>query len=190
MKTISSNTTAIYEINNSKFITLLYKINDSTDINSILNQVKDMYPKATHYCYCYRNIDKMKSSDDGEPTGTAGIPMLNVLIKEDIVNVLAITVRYFGGIKLGAGGLVRAYTKSLTMALEKTNYKNLVDGYILKIYISYENVKQLDYILKDITIINKEFLDKVIYTIKISKDDLELVSKYNYEIIDEELIEL
>ena len=117
MKTISNNIETIYEIKNSKFITLLYKIDDDFNLDEILNEVKDKYPKATHYCYAYRLIGKEKSSDDGEPGGTAGIPMLNVLIKEDIVNILAITVRYFGGIKLGAGGLTRAYSNSTIEAI-------------------------------------------------------------------------
>ena len=189
MKTISNNIETIYEIKNSKFITLLYKIDDDFNIDEILNEVKDKYPKATHYCYAYRLIGKEKSSDDGEPGGTAGIPMLNVLIKEDIVNILAITVRYFGGIKLGAGGLVRAYTKSLTTALDNTNYIDLIDGYIVEIIEDYSNSKQLDYLLKNIKIIDKQFDNNIKYIIEISKDNIDLISNYNYKIIEEKLIE-
>lgn len=189
MKTISNNIETIYEIKNSKFITLLYKIDDDFNLDEILNEVKDKYPKATHYCYAYRLIGKEKSSDDGEPGGTAGIPMLNVLIKEDIVNILAITVRYFGGIKLGAGGLVRAYTKSLTTALDNTNYIDLIDGYIVEIIEDYSNSKQLDYLLKNIKIIDKQFDNNIKYIIEISKDNIELISNYNYKIIEEKLIE-
>lgn len=189
MKTISNNIETIYEIKNSKFITLLYKIDDDFNIDEILNEVKDKYPKATHYCYAYRLIGKEKSSDDGEPGGTAGIPMLNVLIKEDIVNILVITVRYFGGIKLGAGGLVRAYTKSLTTALENINYIDLIDGYIVEIIEDYSNSKQLDYLLKNIKVIDKQFDDNIKYIIEISKDNIELINNYNYKIIEEKLIE-
>lgn len=189
MKTISNNIETIYEIKNSKFITLLYKIDDYFNLDEILNEVKDKYPKATHYCYAYRLIGKEKSSDDGEPGGTAGIPMLNVLIKEDIVNILAITVRYFGGIKLGAGGLVRAYTKSLTTALDNTNYIDIIDGYIVEIIEDYSNSKQLDYLLKNIKIIDKQFDNNIKYIIEISKDNIDLISNYNYKIIEEKLIE-
>lgn len=189
MKTINSNIETIYEIKNSKFITLLFKINDNFNLEEILNNVKEKYPKATHYCYAYRLISKEKSSDDGEPGGTAGIPMLNVLIKEDIINVLAITVRYFGGIKLGAGGLVRAYTKSLTTALEETNYIDLIDGYIIEITEDYSNSKQLDYILKNINIIDKQFNNNITYIIELPKDNLDILSNYNYKIIEEKLIE-
>lgn len=189
MKTISNNIETIYEIKNSKFITLLFKIDDNFNLEEILDEVKDKYPKATHYCYAYRLIGKEKSSDDGEPGGTAGIPMLNVLIKEDIVNILVITVRYFGGIKLGAGGLVRAYTKSLTTALENINYIDLIDGYIVEIIEDYSNSKQLDYLLKNIKIIDKQFDNNIKYIIEISKDDIELINNYNYKIIEEKLIE-
>lgn len=189
MKTISNNIETIYEIKNSKFITLLFKIDDNFKLEEILDEVKDKYPKATHYCYAYRLIGKEKSSDDGEPGGTAGIPMLNVLIKEDIVNILVITVRYFGGIKLGAGGLVRAYTKSLTTALENINYIDLIDGYIVEIIEDYSNSKQLDYLLKNIKIIDKQFDNNIKYIIEISKDNIELINNYNYKIIEEKLIE-
>ena len=157
MKTITENVETIYEIKNSKFITLLYIIKDTNNIKNILEEVKEKYPKATHYCYAYKTLNEQKSSDDGEPGGTAGIPMLNVLLKEDLINILAITVRYFGGIKLGAGGLVRAYTKSLTTALDKANYKELINGLIIEIKTSYEEQKDLEYKLKNINIINKEY---------------------------------
>ena len=189
MKTIISNIETIYEIKNSKFITLLYKINHNFNLEEILNEVKIKYPKATHYCYAYRLIDKEKSSDDGEPGGTAGLPMLNVLIKEDIVNVLAITVRYFGGIKLGAGGLVRAYTKSLTTALNNDNYNYLINGYLIEINEDYSNQKQLDYILKDFNIIEKQFNNKIIYKVEITKENINIIENYNYKIIEERLIE-
>lgn len=189
MKTITSNIETIYEIKNSKFITLLFKINDNFNLEEILNNVKVKYPKATHYCYAYRLIGKEKSSDDGEPGGTAGIPMLNVLIKEDIVNVLAVTVRYFGGIKLGAGGLVRAYTKSLTTSLEETNYIDLIDGYIIEITEDYSNSKQLDYILKNINIIDKQFNNNITYIIELPKNNINILNNYNYKIIEEKLIE-
>lgn len=189
MKTIISNIETIYEIKNSKFITLIFKINNNFNLEEILNEVKIKYPKATHYCYAYRLIDKEKSSDDGEPGGTAGLPMLNVLIKEDIVNVLAITVRYFGGIKLGAGGLVRAYTKSLTTALNNDNYNYLINGYLIEINEDYSNQKQLDYILKDFNIIEKQFNNKIIYKAEITKEKINIIENYNYKIIEERLIE-
>lgn len=188
MKTIDTNITSEIVIKNSRFITLLYKIND-TNIDKYIEEAKTLYPKATHYCYSYRLSNSQKSSDDGEPGGTAGIPMLNVLIKEDIINVLVITVRYFGGIKLGAGGLVRAYTKSLTTALQSVNMIDLCEGYLVKVSINYDCQKQLDYLLKDMNIISKEYNDNIIYLFEINKDNINLLDNYKYEIIEERMIE-
>lgn len=187
MKTIESNVSTEINIKNSRFITQLIKINDS-NIDKYIEEAKLLYPKATHYCYCYRLNNTQKSSDDGEPGGTAGIPMLNVFIKEDIVNVLAITIRYFGGIKLGAGGLVRAYTKSLTTALQESNMIDLVDGYLVKITINYDEQKQLDYTLRNINIISKDYNDNICYLVEVSKDNINLLNNYNIDIIEERMI--
>lgn len=188
MKTINSDIVTEYEIKNSKFITLLYKIDNDFNISDYLDVVKESYPKATHYCYAYRTLTTQKSSDDGEPGGTAGIPMLNVLIKEELVNVLAITVRYFGGIKLGAGGLVRAYTKSLTTALSAVKTTELEDGFLVRVIINYDMQKQLDYLLKDIDILDKSFNENVFYYIEISKNNLSLLDGYKYEILENRLV--
>ena len=183
MKTIEYNTTSEIIVKNSRFITQLIKIND-TNIDKYIEEAKTLYPKATHYCYCYRLTNSQKSSDDGEPGGTAGLPMLNVFIKEDIINVLAITIRYFGGIKLGAGGLVRAYTKSLTTALQEAKLIELCDGYLVKITINYDLQKQLDYVLKDMNIVSKEYNDNINYLVEVNKDNIKLLDNYNVEIIE------
>ena len=117
MKTISEKITNELIIKNSKFITIIYPITSIENIQGLIDETKLVYPKATHYCYAYIINDIKRSSDDKEPSGTAGTPMLNVLTKENYTNILVITVRYFGGIKLGAGGLVRAYSKSVKEAL-------------------------------------------------------------------------
>ena len=102
------------EIKKSKFYGYLYNVNSANDVAKILEDLKKEHKKATHICYAYKIVDGVeiiKFSDDGEPSGTAGRPMLNVIEKKNLKNVLICVVRYFGGIKLGAGGLVRAYTK-------------------------------------------------------------------------------
>ena len=111
-------------IKNSRFICVFMKIN-SIDISNILDKIKEEYPKATHYCYAYVYNDIQRFSDDGEPGGTAGMPILNVLENNNLNYVLCIVIRYFGGIKLGAGGLVRAYTKAVTNALDKTKLTDI-----------------------------------------------------------------
>ena len=189
MKTLKSNSVNEIIIKNSRFITLLYKLNDINDVNSIVEEVKELYPKATHYCYAYITDNARRSSDDGEPGGTAGAPMLNVLDKEGMINVLAVTVRYFGGIKLGAGGLVRAYSKSVRDAIIASDLVDVVKGYRMNITISYDMQNNLDYLLKNYVVVNKQFNDKVIYTILLPMDKLSILGGYNYEILSEEYIE-
>lgn len=189
MKTLKSNSVNEIIIKNSRFITLLYKLNDINDVSSLVEEVKSLYPKATHYCYAYITDNARRSSDDGEPGGTAGAPMLNVLDKEEIINVLAVTVRYFGGIKLGAGGLVRAYSKSVRDAILTSEAVDVVKGYRMNVTISYDMQKNLDYLLKNYVIVNKQFNDKVIYTILLPIDKLSILGGYNYEILNEEYIE-
>ena len=189
MKTLKSNSINEIIIKNSRFITLLYKLNDVNEVNSIVDEVKELYPKANHYCYAYITDNARRSSDDGEPGGTAGAPMLNVLDKEELINVLAITVRYFGGIKLGAGGLVRAYSKSVRDAVIASDLVDVVKGYRMNIIISYDMQKNLDYLLKKYVVVNKQFNDKVIYTILLPIDKLSILGGYEYEILNEEYIE-
>lgn len=188
MKTILENTTNEIIIKNSKFITILNNIDDNTDINKILEDYKEKYPKATHYCYGYITENKKKSSDDGEPGGTAGTPILNVLEKEDIINTIAIVIRYFGGIKLGAGGLVRAYSKSIKEALNNSNLIELEEGYQVEITFDYDNKKDIDYKLKNYEIINEEYLNKITYTILIPINSIDKIKNYNHKIINKLLI--
>ena len=188
MKTIINNYYNEIVIKNSRFITMLFKFYDNDDINKYIEIAKDKYPKATHYTYAYITESFKKSSDDGEPGGTAGVPMLSILEKEDLINCLAITIRYFGGIKLGAGGLVRAYSKSVRDAIKEDNLCEVVDGYEVEITISYDRQKDLDNLLKDYEIINKNYDENVIYTILIPIDDIDIISNYKYKIIIKKLI--
>lgn len=189
MKTIKENQTNEIVIKNSRFITLLIKINSEEEIKDILQKVKITYPDATHYCYAYVIENINKSSDDGEPAGTAGIPMLNVLLKNDLTNILAITVRYFGGIKLGAGGLVRAYTKSLTETIKNSKIVELEKGLEVKIIINYDMQKNLDYLLKDYEIISKSYQEQITYIVKIPVSFLDKLNNYNTEKVKETYIE-
>ena len=108
-------------VNKSRFIAYLFELNTIDDVKNILQNLKKQHKKANHFCYAYVfNKDSVneKCSDDGEPSGTAGYPILNVMKKKGLKNSLVVVVRYFGGIKLGAGGLTRAYTKSVAELLK------------------------------------------------------------------------
>ena len=192
MKTIKNNINSEIIIKNSRFICYLYKIKDINDIEIHLNNIKKENKDATHYCYSYIIDSIKKSSDDGEPGGTAGIPILKVLENNNLNNILAIVVRYFGGIKLGAGGLVRAYTKSVTNTISNDNLVNLVKGYNIDIEFNYNQIKEIDYLLKDITINNKIFDTIIKYNINIQSNFLETIKSNNikYTIIKEIYLEI
>lgn len=191
MQTIKNNTQNEIIIKNSRFICYLYKIKDINEANNILNNIKIEHKDATHHCYAYIINDFRKSSDDGEPGGTAGIPILKVLENNNLNNILAIVVRYFGGIKLGAGGLVRAYTKSVTSTLNNDNIVSLIKGYNLNIEFNYNQIKEIDYLLKDISINKKEFNTNIKYNIDIPITFLETINlnNINYQIIKDIYIE-
>lgn len=184
MKTIEESINSEYIVKNSKFITYLFPL-ESEDISSYLNEIKKIHPKANHYCYAYIYKDIYHYSDDLEPSNTAGLPMYMVLEKNNLSNILVIVVRYFGGIKLGAGGLVRAYTKALTSTLENCKYINLALGYLVLIKIDYDEVKNLDYLLKRYNIKDKNYDKDISYYVEIPKEDISILRNYNYEIIDE-----
>ena len=150
VKSIITNNEKEYIINKSKFITKIYKVTTEKQIVDILDNIKKEYKDSTHICYAYI-IDNIKRfNDDGEPGGTAGMPILNVLENNELNYIFAVVIRYFGGIKLGAGGLVRAYSNSVSETL-KNNIKNLEQNIRIEILFDYSNSKKIDFLLKDIS---------------------------------------
>ncbi|MBD9085290.1 YigZ family protein [bacterium] len=172
MKTIVENSSSILIIQKSKFITEFIKINQVNEVNQEIEKLKIKYPNATHYCFAYIIGQKKRYSDDGEPTSTAGKPILNVLEKNNLNYILCVVIRYFGGIKLGAGGLVRAYTKSVTNCLELSTVQEVCYGYQFNIYFHYENIEEVNYLLKDVPILSKNFEETVFYRFVISEEKL------------------
>lgn len=120
MQSINKSYSTLYEIQKSKFYAFAYPVFDAKTAEGILGNIRSEHKSATHVCYAYvlDTPKTEKASDDGEPSGTAGKPILELLKKKKLSNVLLVVVRYFGGIKLGAGGLVRAYTTAGNMALD------------------------------------------------------------------------
>lgn len=151
------------EIKKSKFIALIVPIYHVDDVKKKLEQVKKDYPGATHYCYAYILLHEKRCSDDGEPSKTAGQPILNVLEKQQLSYVLAIVIRYFGGIKLGAGGLVRAYTNAVIQVLEKAHIYPMGLKKHIKVTFSYEFEQQFLKQYSSFEIIQKTYLDIVTY---------------------------
>ena len=167
MKSIKNITEYHMIIKKSEFITTLIPVNDESLIDDIIFQYKEKYKDATHNCVAYIVGTKERAHDDGEPSGTAGVPMLNVIKKQGLTNIIVIVTRYFGGIKLGAGGLTRAYSQAVSEALKEAQIveKELVDIY--DITIDYSFTKKFEHLLKvnDIECLNKEYLDQVTYRI-------------------------
>lgn len=105
----------------SKFIGFAYPVNNEDEVKKILTDLRELHPKATHHCYAFRlgiNGENFRANDDGEPSGSAGLPIYNQLLANQLTQILVISVRYFGGTKLGVGGLVKAYKESAKLTLE------------------------------------------------------------------------
>ena len=183
MYSIKNNVENTIEIKKSKFITKLYKIDSISEINSILEEIDNEHRNATHVCFAYIIDGKEKCSDDGEPSGTAGIPILNILKKKNLTNILAVVIRYFGGIKLGAGGLVRAYSNSVVDTLKETSIIELEEGYLIEAEFSYDQMKLIDYILTNKKIIEKTYDTNVIYKFYLNKAELNFIPELEKTVI-------
>lgn len=189
MYTIAQNVEQETEIKKSRFIGKLFKVRDFSEVEAILSKLRHEYSDATHICYAYRINDGAKFFDDGEPGGTAGLPMMKILNKRDLNLILAVVIRYFGGIKLGSGGLVRAYSSSISELVKESKLLELVEGYQIKITCSYDKSKQLDYLLRDIEDIKKEYLEVVTYQIEVDQEQFQSLQEWNPIIIQKTVIE-
>lgn len=162
-QSIENESIAEIIVKKSKFIATLYEANSKDEAEKILQNVRKKYFDAKHHCYAYI-IEKIeKCSDDGEPSSTAGAPLLALLKSANLTNVIIIVTRYFGGILLGTGGLVRAYTESAKNAIENAKIVCKDYGVQFEIEISYNNLKEIQFICKnlDISIIKIEYQENV-----------------------------
>ncbi|MEA1953308.1 MAG: YigZ family protein [Campylobacterota bacterium] len=178
MKTLHTSLQYTTEVNRSKFITHLVPIDE---YEGLQNRLKDEHPKANHVVYALRYLNEFEqivenSSDDGEPKGCAGVPALNVLRGESLINCAVLIVRYFGGIKLGTGGMARAYALSVKNVLKESNlipYEKEVE-YIFT--SNYNEVNKTLYSLKqlNLTKYERDFgMDKVTWKVTGSEDKIE-----------------
>lgn len=136
----------------SKFIANLIKVENKEEAEKVIKETKKKYHDARHNCIAYRVIEENKliekSSDDGEPSGTAGAPMLNILQKNNLCNIVVIVTRYFGGILLGTGGLVRAYSEATTKAIENAEKIEKKSGIEYEVEIEYSEFEKFKYYCK------------------------------------------
>ena len=183
MFTIESDVSAMSEVKKSKFIAIIKKIDNELEVKDILNNIKKEYIGAKHYTYAYIIGNIKKVSDDKEPSGTAGMPILNVLEKKQLTNIICVVVRYFGGVLLGAPGLVRAYSNSVITCLENADIIPLIEYEIYNITFSYYLEKEINYLLKGFLILEKNFDENIKYKIKVPKKSVDLLEKlHNFAI--------
>lgn len=188
MLSISNNISNEIVINKSRFITFLFRVDSLDDINKYIEGLNVKYKDSTHICYAYILDNVKRFSDDGEPGGTAGMPILNVLENKDLNHVLCCVVRYFGGIKLGSGGLVRAYSNSCSEIIDLVNIIELIPGKLCSISFKYDDTKAIDKLLSDCDIVSKDYSDLVTYIFKANLDFINNLS-YDVRIIEDCYIE-
>jgi len=150
-KTIKENSTAEIVEKKSKFIANVFYVESQEEANKCLEEIRKKYFDARHNCFAYSVLAEEgivnRFSDDGEPSGTAGSPMLNILNSNNITNTLVVVTRYFGGILLGTGGLVRAYSDVAKKAIDSIELVDIAKGKEVLIEISYQDVEKLKYYL-------------------------------------------
>ncbi|MEO1958613.1 MAG: YigZ family protein [Nautiliaceae bacterium] len=161
MKTILNKSVATLEVKKSKFYSFLVPF---CEFEESLGDLKKKHPKASHFVTAFRYLNNQNqivegSSDDGEPRGSSGRPTLRVLQGRDLINVGIITIRYFGGILLGVGGLVRAYSEVANLAISKAKIVEYVDVFEWKFEVGYEKVREVEYFIKkfDILVVDRGF---------------------------------
>ena len=191
MNTIGKDVIVEQEINKSSFITYLKLVTTPTEAKEYIKQINELHPNATHHVTAYLvgpTGEHGHANDDGEPSGTAGLPVLDVFKKNDITNFVCIVVRYFGGIKLGAGGLVRAYSSSASLALKEAGIAPIINYQTLELIFNYGFMNIIENKLKKYEIISKDFTTNVTLTVKIPESDAAslkdiLISLTNNQII-------
>lgn len=176
----------IYEfrqnIKKSDFICTLIPVNSIEEVNEHLKSIRKKYYDATHNCYSYVLTDKdnnfiIKASDDGEPSQTAGVVILDVLQKNELTNLLAVVTRYFGGIKLGAGGLVRAYSSSTSGAVKIAEVVPIIKKINIKITFDYIYANEILKLFKDYKEIDSNYATNITITYEIPESEKDRLSE-------------
>lgn len=179
-RTIKEDGQVQEEIKKSRFICHIKRVTTEDEARNFIQAVKKEHYKATHNCSAFilgERSEMKRSSDDGEPSGTAGVPMLGVLENHQLTNVCAVVTRYFGGIKLGAGGLIRAYAGSVALAIKEIGSVHIKEQLGLRLTLSYSQYQELPNFLKAKQLQEQDtaFTDQIQTTIFVDKDDKDSV---------------
>lgn len=201
--TIKEDCSAEITEKKSKFICNVFHVESVEEAEKKLNIIRKKYHDARHNCFVYKVVEEevFKASDDGEPSGTAGVPMLNIVNGRNISNVLVVVTRYFGGILLGTGGLVRAYSLATTTALDNATIIKQEEGLEAEFFVDYKELEEVKYHLKNrgIVISKLEYAEKVrlivegekncIYQLqkdklsdRVTLEDVKIIGKRNIEV--------
>ncbi|MBE8715373.1 IMPACT family protein [Sphingobacterium hungaricum] len=161
-QTIENKSEGIFRDKGSKFLAYAFPFRDEAKLKEILSELREQHPKARHFCYGYRlTVDRSvyRVNDDGEPSGTAGRPIVNVLLSKDLTNILVVVVRYFGGTLLGVPGLINAYKMATIEAIEQSQIIEMTVNDVYKIHFEYLQLNDVMRVIKeeDITVINQQF---------------------------------
>lgn len=183
----------------SRFIGYAKPVKTQEEAVEFINQIKSKHWDATHnvYAYVLKENNIRRYSDDGEPSGTAGVPVLDVILKENLMDVCVVATRYFGGTLLGAGGLVRAYSYTSKIAIEAANIITMAECNIMSVKVDYSFYDRMNILLVDFkaNIINTDFAENVIITFSVKQDKAQMLSdkltdvsngKYNLNFIKTE----
>lgn len=157
-KSIPGPAEGLFKDNGSRFISFAFPVETEEEVKSIVGDLKKKYHDARHHCYAYRLGylgDKFRANDDGEPSSSAGRPILGQIDSRGLSDVLVVVVRYFGGIKLGIPGLIRAYKTSTAEALDKAGYVEKIAGKWFSVRFGYEAMNSVMKILKDMDLQQK-----------------------------------
>ena len=185
MKTVLKETEIEFEEKKSKFIGYIKPINSIKEAENFINTIKEMHSNATHNCSAYRLIENgqeyYKFDDDGEPSGTAGKPIGEILTTLGVFNVVVVVTRYFGGIKLGAGGLIRNYAKTAKLAVNESGIVDYIEKKIYLIDFSYSKSSEIDRFINEnkIEVLEKTVEERVSYKISLSNIETEKIKEIN-----------
>lgn len=179
-------------IEKSRFICHLMRVTTESEAQTFIQTIKKEHRDATHNCSAYiigENDQFQKAHDDGEPSGTAGVPMLEVLKKKKLKNIAVVVTRYFGGTKLGAGGLVRAYGSAVSETIQTIGIVECTLATIIKCSFAYSLVGKIENALeqKNYQINDKEFTDKVVFHVFVDNDDIPHFRKWITEMANGQL---
>lgn len=180
--TIEKKGTSVFRDRGSRFLGFAYEVYSEEDVKEILETLKNGYHDARHHCFAFRlneNGESFRANDDGEPSGSAGKPILNQIIGRNLTNVLVVVIRYFGGTLLGVGGLINAYRSAASEALDNSGIKKKYIEESFLIEFDYSNTNEISKILNDmrVRILNQAFTEKCLFKIAVVRSQSAQLTK-------------